>query len=88
MAIIWKDVEANVNLEAFVGDATNKAFSLRRVSANNFMLESHVTGHPATELITAANDAAAIVAGKALVETLLDQYGVPLEGTQLGYQMN
>lgn len=84
--LAWKVVTEDKVLEGFVGTATNKAFTLTETKANNFLLESHITGHEIAEGITAANTADTITAGKALADALLVQYNIPQNGTVLGYQ--
>ena len=85
--LAWKSVSATVE-EAFVGDATNKAFTATKVAVGKYNVASHVSGHDYQEQFVdttggddAAKDAAALALAKTWADEVLVEAGVPQNGT-------
>ena len=79
----WKQNETETKVkEAFVQDATNKAFTLTTLTSGKFQIESHLTGHEGSEVFDSESGA------KSYADDLIVNYGIPQNGTQLGYQSN
>lgn len=78
----WKGEDYATVKEAFIQDATNKAFTLTTLTSGKFQIESHLTGHEGSEVFDSEYDA------KAYADDLIINYEIPQHGTQLGYQAN
>lgn len=78
----WKEVvegDASVQ-EAFVQDATNKAFSLRQTGVK-WEVESHITGAEGSNIFDIDTDAKAY-ADDLLVSKNVPQFGTQIDGNQ------
>lgn len=78
----WNGEENATVKEAFIQDATNKAFTLTKLTSGKFQIESHLTGHEGSGVFDSESDA------KLYADDLIVNYGIPQHGTQLGYQAN
>lgn len=76
--LVWKEVVTGTpdKQEAFVGDATNKAFTLTKDTADGWVLESHLTGKEQRGG-THEDEATA----KAFADLILTEENIPQHGT-------